>query len=293
MGGNQVDFVTEIKHDSIPKTVDFIKESILKPSNINDFQVLGSQGKKEYSGDIDIGIDIKNNLHNDLTPKEQVETSYNKIQENVVKLFNYKTFDTQTLKQVENKRMINQMKGLGIISVSFPQINKDGTFSKDFVQLDLIFGNLEFMKDYTNTLHFADFAEDIDKINVNDVENIETTDFKNVYKNGILISQLDEFTKRENSDGTISKVLISYNGFKYVRKKGKKKVEEKFLDISFLDLFRKIFKDGSLSQFDLVSVENLVQYLKQNPYTNEHYESIIEKFKGFCKGLNLEVPQVV
>jgi hypothetical protein len=80
------------------------------------------------------------------------------------------------------------MKGLGIISVSFPQINKDGTFSKDFVQLDLIFGNLEFMKDYTNTLHFADFAEDIDKINVNDVENIETTDFKNVYKNGILIS---------------------------------------------------------------------------------------------------------
>lgn len=292
MGGNQVDFVTKIRYDKIQPTVDYIKKHILGPSQITDWEVLGSQGKKEYSGDIDIGIDIHNNLNQDASPKEQVEIAYNKIQENTVKLFNKGVFDKKKQKQIEEKRMINQMKGLGIISISFPQIskNKKQEFNKEFVQLDLIFGNLQFMKDYTDTLHFS---EDIDKIGLEQNENLQTTDYKNVYKNGILISQLSEFTKKENKDGTISKVLISYNGFKYVKKDGRKTIESKFLDISFLDFFRKLFKDGSLEFIDLVSVENLAQYLRQNPYTNKHYDSIMEKYEGFCKGLNLQLPSVV
>jgi hypothetical protein len=75
------------------------------------------------------------------------------------------------------------MKGLGIISVSCPQITNENKFDGKFVQLDLIFGNLDFMKDYTDTLFFE---EDLEKIGIKN-EDIGITNYKNVYKNGVII----------------------------------------------------------------------------------------------------------
>lgn len=62
-GGNAIAGVDRVKKDVIFKTVDAFKEEILEKlfgfsPSADDVFLLGSTGKKEESGDIDIGIDI-------------------------------------------------------------------------------------------------------------------------------------------------------------------------------------------------------------------------------------------
>lgn len=60
-GGNAVSNVGPIKRENIKPTIDYLKEIVFKPLNIDDSLwtcELGSVGKKDISGDIDIAINM-------------------------------------------------------------------------------------------------------------------------------------------------------------------------------------------------------------------------------------------
>lgn len=67
-GGHAVENVSKIKRENINSTINYLKQLIFQPLNISDNQwtaQIGSTGKKDQSGDIDIAInlqDIKNTL---------------------------------------------------------------------------------------------------------------------------------------------------------------------------------------------------------------------------------------
>jgi hypothetical protein len=124
-GGNAVPGVTGINQENSMATVDEILKKYLPLLKIskNDVATLGSTGKKApgaRSGDIDLAISapslLKSNQINSL------EEILEKIADASKKLgLDYKI-----------------MKGLGIVSVAFPIVNKDGKQAGEKVQLDFM-----------------------------------------------------------------------------------------------------------------------------------------------------------
>ncbi len=124
-GGNAVPGVSPINQENSMATVDEIFKKYLPVLKIakKDVAVLGSTGKKApgaRSGDIDLAISapalLKSNKMNSL---EEILEMIGSIS----KKFGYD---------------YNIMKGLGIISVAFPIVNKDGKQAGEKVQLDFM-----------------------------------------------------------------------------------------------------------------------------------------------------------
>ena len=105
-GGHAVENVTRIQKAAVSPTVETLEKIILKPIGLEVYDVLGSAGKKETSGDIDVSIETKN-----------YEETAEKIKQQL------KKYNIQ----------FNELKQSNVISIRFP-IYK----SKDFVQIDLI-----------------------------------------------------------------------------------------------------------------------------------------------------------
>lgn len=122
-GGNAVKDVVKINRKNVEKTADGFIEKISKVLKISpkDMSVIGSAGKKDKSGDIDIGVGKVSNQREFLTKAQTI------------------------LNQKDIENAVNF--GLNEISVRWPIENVDGQQKGEFVQIDLMpTTSLDFIK---------------------------------------------------------------------------------------------------------------------------------------------------
>lgn len=166
MSGNIFNHVTSIQKENIEPTLkEFFKEfktifPVLPEEFYTAFFYLGSTGKKDISGDIDLGIDEKwLNPHPllDILPSDFSEPFYNKME------LLLKRSKTSTPVQIGYKAIlqvlgeyINQNSSVilvelkktttSTIHLSFPQYNKEGIITDKFVQIDINTGKEDWLR---------------------------------------------------------------------------------------------------------------------------------------------------
>ena len=125
-GGNAVSNVQKIAQNNVQPTLDKFYQVLLGIyTNLkwNDtIFKLGSTGKKDFSGDLDIGIDFN------AVQREKGET----ILEQLEHLFTY-LYNQQISQEIKINNISNDM-----IHLSFPQYNEDGQQIEKNVQIDII-----------------------------------------------------------------------------------------------------------------------------------------------------------
>ena len=133
-GGNAVDNVSKIDQENVAATMSKIYKELLPALGLkkDDTALLGSTGKKNpggQSGDIDMAIDgsaiIKSGKVKD--PKQLL------------------SFIASVAKK--HSESVNELKGIGIVSLAFPIVDTDGKQEGENVQLDLMLSdNLNWSK---------------------------------------------------------------------------------------------------------------------------------------------------
>ncbi len=133
-GGNAVSNVVKINQENVGATMDFIYKKILPKLGLTkkDTALLGSTGKKNpggQSGDIDLAISGSKIIESGKVKDPKQLSAY----------------ITKVVSSVSDS--VNEMKGIGIVSLALPIINKDGKQDGERVQLDLMLSdNLEWSK---------------------------------------------------------------------------------------------------------------------------------------------------
>ena len=171
-GGNVFGTTSSIKKEYILPTLDLFTKELkrLYPKVNFKFETLGSVGKKDESGDIDLGmgidnfIDSKNNplLSNwNIDPKE-FQATYDTIRKKAKTATELQSTLRAMLQliavDIENKSQLittdSKSAGSGSIFCTFPQYDKDGNKVEDkIVQIDINVGNIDWLKFsyYSNT----------------------------------------------------------------------------------------------------------------------------------------------
>lgn len=171
-GGNVFGTTSSIKKEYILPTLDLFTKELkrLYPKVNFKFETLGSVGKKDESGDIDLGmgidnfIDSKNNplLSNwNIDPKE-FQATYDTIRKKAKTATELQSTLRAILQliavDIENKSQLittdSKSAGSGSIFCTFPQYDKDGNKVEDkIVQIDINVGNIDWLKFsyYSNT----------------------------------------------------------------------------------------------------------------------------------------------
>ena len=153
--------VQSIKRENIQPTINqFIKEFIdIFPNTNNWFNplvTLGSVGKKDISGDIDLGIDEKyldNVLYYDLD-KDEVNSLFEKFKKRARTATDYQLTKRAIIVSIANRiknssSSINvdvKGSGAGTLYCEFPQYDIQNNQLGYNVQIDLNFGNIEWLK---------------------------------------------------------------------------------------------------------------------------------------------------
>lgn len=127
-GGNALENVDRIPKKYIQPTVTQIINQIIIPlykdllSYPNDIFLLGSTGKKETSGDIDIGIDFN-----------KIKLSENDTIMNHLKKIFKQVYNIDSTYEIQINSMTNDM-----IHIGFPQYNEFNEKTDKFVQVDIL-----------------------------------------------------------------------------------------------------------------------------------------------------------
>ena len=135
-GGNAVPNVSRIKLEYIQDTIESFKESILNKLfgyELNDaLFTLGSTGKKESSGDIDLGIDLNDIFKN---------SEYKTLDDVLISLTNF-------VQEQGYEAVINSFSN-DMVHIAFPQV---GNENNELVQIDVLFTYYpEFTKFYMHS----------------------------------------------------------------------------------------------------------------------------------------------
>jgi hypothetical protein len=171
-GGNVFGTTSSIKKEYILPTLDLFTKELkrLYPKVNFKFETLGSVGKKDESGDIDLGmsidnfIDSKNNplLSNwNIDPKE-FQVTYDTIRKKAKTATEFQSTLRAILQLIatdieKNSQLIttdSKSAGSGSIFCTFPQYDKDRNKIEDkIVQIDINVGNIDWLKFsyYSNT----------------------------------------------------------------------------------------------------------------------------------------------
>lgn len=171
-GGNVFGTTSSIKKEYILPTLDLFTKELKRiyPKVNFKFESLGSVGKKDESGDIDLGmsidnfIDSKNNpllLNWNIDPKE-FQATYDTIRKKAKTATELQSTLRAILQliavDIENKSQLittdSKSAGSGSIFCTFPQYDKDGNKVEDkIVQIDINVGNIDWLKFsyYSNT----------------------------------------------------------------------------------------------------------------------------------------------
>ena len=162
-GGNVFPDTDSIKKEYIPTTLKEFKTELDKyfPVLLKNYRTLGSVGKKDLSGDIDLAIDSQNVFNKDGTPKfkelgikeNEFDAVFQKYksrarisQDSQLKLrailyfIAKKTNDSSDTLTIDDKGSSS-----GAIFCKFPQYDATGKITPEFVQIDLNFGNLDWL----------------------------------------------------------------------------------------------------------------------------------------------------
>ena len=164
MGGHVFGSVIKIRKNNINITLDKFKEEMTNifpkaGKYFNEFITLGSVGKKDWSGDIDLAFDerilynlsdwgIDPRYYEDLYKlyKKRARTATDKqcqrraILQSIVDIINTDPSIT------ENIEASGKGAGNGMISIAFPQYVSNDTKLSSYVQIDLMFGAIDWLK---------------------------------------------------------------------------------------------------------------------------------------------------
>lgn len=170
MGGNLFTNAVSIERINIEPTIQaFIEDLSLifprKSASFKQFILLGSTGNVDVSGDIDLGYDVENIIGEDVLLYEYGITPYDYIP--YFQKFT-KSSRTATRYQIQVKSFIHcisdyakdyfnvstKHSGSGSLSFLVKQYNSDGEFLDKYVQIDVKFGDLDWLKFvYCTTIH--------------------------------------------------------------------------------------------------------------------------------------------
>lgn len=160
MGGNIFDNTTSIKKERIEPTLSKFTVALQEIfPNVNfNFVILGSAGKKDISGDIDLGFDenelfsesgdvllekwnfdIKHftDIFNRIRKRARTATYKNSIIRAAIECMSEQMIDNNLLVSISGS-------GSGSLFCRFPQYDENG-ITEDYVQIDINIGNIEWL----------------------------------------------------------------------------------------------------------------------------------------------------
>jgi len=162
-GGNVFDDTISIKKEYISNTLNAFKIEFSKyfPSILEGYRTLGSVGKKNLSGDIDLAISSKTLFNDDGTPKlnelnideKQYKDVFDKYKsksrsatEEMLMLRSVLFFIAKRINEYSKDLTVDDKgSSAGTLFCKFPQFDDKGKKTNDFVQIDLNFGNLDWL----------------------------------------------------------------------------------------------------------------------------------------------------
>lgn len=281
-GGNQFDDVEKLHFTEVDLQVEELYNNFLKKIKLEktDFTILGSVKKTEFSGDLDIGISI----------------------DQLKKLYKFNTIDEQLnifeqlcLKYFKNVKRFNTLIS---VKFTFNTVDDVGNLVPKTIQVDFILGNLNYLKDYFYSQYSPEMLL---KLDIKDLESIEVSQYKQVYRNvllqNILTHQFSEIIEDGEFEYKYQFTITPQGIWKNVkqRKKGNKtwKTLEKELvdDKDLQETLSKII-GIKISFKDISTFEKLLDFMfNKLTLSPEQINSILKDFKEFCEKNNYVYPQ--
>jgi len=262
MGGNIFkDSATAIQREHIrPTYVEYVRHlgTIFpqKAEVFTNFIFVGSSGKKELSGDLDLAIDKSHFFRGQpFNEEEMTEWRIDHQQWRMEYLILKSRARTSSDSMLEWKAFLMLLAGIiksdftikvapkvtsGNIFTEFPQFDKSGQLNK-FVQIDWMVGDADW-------LSFAYHSN-------------EEAPLKGLHRTQLMVA------------------MASVRGYTFVHSEGiKNKIDNKFVATSpddAVQLFTELY--GPMNKKDTVTFSALLSYLRQNS-TEEHYEAVIRSY---------------
>ena len=266
--GGAMPGVGSIHHTEIDATIDALEKSLGIPLKNN---VLGSVGKKEFSGDIDIAVDI---------PKEDLPAFAEKLEKSPL---------VQEIKKSSVFMTVIDIVGYNA------ENTKDGLKRTGKVQIDFMPGETEWMKTYYHSPHEKSMSPDGRSSNYKGT-------FRNIYLATIAGVYQSTRSKEENEHGRplqqMRWIWSPADGQWWIKREPKPKANGEGYTKANLDTRIKgpftdptqIAKNFGLdSAEDLYSFETLLAATKKN-YSAEDFAKIIELFKNNHQIQSMGVP---
>jgi len=160
MGGNVFDLTTSIRKENIEPTLAKFYEELATVfpkarKYFKDIRTLGSVGKKDVSGDIDLAIseDIFKNIKEWNLDQEHINSLFNNFKkrsktstdQQIMKRAILVALSEKILEKVKDIHLDTKGSIGGSLFFAFPQFDSSGKKLKDWVQIDLNVGNIDWL----------------------------------------------------------------------------------------------------------------------------------------------------
>ncbi len=266
--GGAMPGVGSIHHTEIDATLDALEKSLGVSLKDN---VLGSVGKKEFSGDIDVAIDI---------PKEQLAAFAEKLEASPL---------VQDVKKSSVFMTVVDIVGYNA------EHTKEGLLRTGKVQIDFMPGEPEWMKTYYHSPHEKSMSKDG-----------RSSNYKGTFRNIMLATMAavyqSDSTEEQNEHGRPLEqkrwIWSPSDGLNWISRKPKPKANgegytkanvDTRLDGPYKNPTEIATKFGLDSAEDLYSFETLLAAIKKN-YPEEVSSKIIRLFKDNGQIKNMGIP---
>jgi hypothetical protein len=269
-GGNAVSDASRINKANINATIEHAYDEVLKDAGVkhDDISPLGSVGKKDTSGDIDIGID---------------------------KIKDVKSFLNSIKKICDEKKIESKLSFGSEISIKMPISNTDGKQPGKFVQVDLMpAGNIEILKwgmyspdskeskykGVVRNLLIGDIAGFVDRKTL-ETDTVNGEEIPVTYERYVLLTSSglyrDVFSIKGKKPGTIVKTA--------------KKISGKFVTDDPEKIVKTIL-GPSVKPSDVLTIDDLwKEFQKTDEYKNKEVRNkILTKTTNELKKHGLEYP---
>jgi hypothetical protein len=267
--GGAMPGVGSIHHTEIDATIDALEKSLGVPLKAN---VLGSVGKKEFSGDIDVAINIKPEQLKDFAAKLEASPLIQDVKKSSVFMTSVDIvgYDAANTK---------------------PGLNRTGK-----VQIDFMPGDPDWMKTYYHSPHEKGF----------DKEGGKSSQYKGTFRN-IMLATMAAIYQAKSSSETIEDgrpveqqrwIWSPSDGLNWISRKPKPKANGEGYTKAKIDTVLKgpiknvdeIAKALGLdSKEDLYSFETLLATIKKN-YPSDVYAKIVDAFKDNGQIQSMGIP---
>ena len=275
-GGNQFSNldITKIYYKDIDTVIQDFEDNILKPLTIKNYKLLGSQKKKEYSGDLDLQVDIQ----------ELIERGYgNTLIEILTTLYE------KVKKIIGDKGEVRKLPTIITIQWKYKE--------DKYVQIDLMVGDIDYLDVYMSSGYLKN-----GNIDLTDIEEDYITEYKQVYRNVFLQNLLTQyFSKIYNENGFeyLDKYTVTFNGIykttkyrKIGRKTWKVKQKEK-INKPLLEFISEMFKK-KITKKDFITFENFIKWIQNNDFIMQDRTKLqmqVEDLQEYCEKNELLFPE--